>query len=137
MRHFDGKVVLVGAVLDVEDRKLTSKRFITEPEGQGLPARCVNPVMSELYIEGLRRDTIPAVYVHAHAINNLLRGEALHEFDRIAIGLVVLVLTAAMAAVTMTVSFARAGLTLLLGSMVWTGVAIDRQTLICANRPAR
>ncbi|MCZ6895573.1 MAG: adenylate/guanylate cyclase domain-containing protein, partial [Gammaproteobacteria bacterium] len=54
----------------------------------------------------------------------LLRDEALHEFDRSTIGLVVLVLTAAMAAATMTVSFVRAELTLLLGSMVWVGVAI-------------
>ena len=80
--------------------------------------------MSELYIEGLRRDTIPAVYAQAHAINNLLRGEALREFGRGATGLDVLGLTLAMAAVTMTVSFAGAGLTLLLGSVVWTGVTI-------------
>ena len=123
-RHFGGKVVLVGAVLDVEDRKLTSQRLVTAPEGQGLPARCVNPVMSELYIEGLRRDTIPAVYVQAHAINNMLRGDALREFGRGATGLVVLALTFAMAAVTMTLSFAGAGLTLLLGAVAWTGVAI-------------
>ncbi len=32
-RHFDGKVVLIGTVLDVEDRKITSKRFATAPEG--------------------------------------------------------------------------------------------------------
>ncbi len=124
LRHFQGKVVLVGAVLDVEDRRLTSQRFITAPEGQGLPERCVNPVMSELYIEGLRRDTIPAVYVHAQAINNLLRGEALRELDRGATGLIVLGLTAAVAAVTMTLSFVSAGLVLLLGFLVWTGTAI-------------
>ena len=32
-RHFDGKVVLIGTLLDVEDRKVTSKRFATAPEG--------------------------------------------------------------------------------------------------------
>ena len=31
--HFDGKVVLIGTVLDVEDRKITSKRFATAAEG--------------------------------------------------------------------------------------------------------
>ena len=124
LRHFQGKVVLVGVVLDVEDRKLTSQRFITVPEGLGLPERCVNPVMSELYIEGLRRDTIPAVYVHAHAINNLLRGEPLRELGRGVIGLIVLGLTAAVAAATMTLSFVSAGLVLLLGFLIWTGVAI-------------
>ena len=122
-RHFAGKVVLVGAVLDIEDRQLTSKRFITAPEGQGLPERCVNPVMSDLYVEGLRRDTIPAVYIHANAVNNLLRGDALQEFDRLAMGLIVLAITAAMAAVTMAVPFAVAGLTLVAGAVVWTGIA--------------
>jgi adenylate cyclase len=32
-RQFSGKVVLIGTLLDVEDRKITSKRFATEPEG--------------------------------------------------------------------------------------------------------
>src|SRR4029453_16823664 len=32
-RHFEGKVVLIGTLLDVEDRKITSKRFATGPEG--------------------------------------------------------------------------------------------------------
>ena len=32
-KHFDGKVVLLGTVLDVEDRKITSKRFATGAEG--------------------------------------------------------------------------------------------------------
>ena len=123
-RHFAGKVVLVGAVLDIEDRQLTSKRFITTQEGQGLPERCVNPVMSDLYVDGLRRDTIPAVYIHANAVNNLLRGDALQEFDRFTIGLFVLAITTAMAAVTMAVPFAVAGLTLVGGAVVWTGIAI-------------
>ena len=122
-RHFDGKVVLVGAVLDVEDRKLTSKRFITAPEGQGLPERCVNPVMAELYKGELRRDTIPGVYAHAHAVNNLLRGEALRELDRGAVGLITLALAAAVAWVTMTTSFLSAGLALVLVSVAWTALA--------------
>ena len=38
-RHFGGKVVLIGTLLDAEDRKLTSKRFATAPEG-ARAARC-------------------------------------------------------------------------------------------------
>ncbi|MFL5086372.1 MAG: CHASE2 domain-containing protein, partial [Xanthobacteraceae bacterium] len=41
-RHFDGKVVLIGTVLDVEDRKITSKRFATAPEG-ARAERCALP----------------------------------------------------------------------------------------------
>lgn len=78
-RHFAGKVVLFGAVLDVEDRKLTSKRFITAPEGAAQPERCVLPVMRELDRRNVRRDTIPGVYVQAAAITNLIRHNALGE----------------------------------------------------------
>src|SRR5262249_43073877 len=32
-RHFNGKIVLIGTLLDIEDRRITSKRFATAPEG--------------------------------------------------------------------------------------------------------
>jgi adenylate cyclase len=78
---FAGRVVLVGTALDVEDRKLTSMRFATEPEGQAQSVRCALPVMTELY-SGLRRDTLPGVYVHATAIDNILSGGGLRVLER-------------------------------------------------------
>jgi len=42
-RHFDGKVVLIGSVLDIEDRKITSKRFATAPEAASAE-RCALPM---------------------------------------------------------------------------------------------
>jgi adenylate cyclase len=78
-KHFAGKVVLFGAVLDVEDRKLTSKRLATGPEGRNQPERCALPVMDGLFRADVIRDTIPGVYVHAAAVNNLLRHDALRE----------------------------------------------------------
>jgi len=39
-RHFAGKVVLLGGVLDIEDRKLTSMRFITGPDHPSPGERC-------------------------------------------------------------------------------------------------
>lgn len=77
--HFAGKIVLFGAVLDVEDRKLTSQRFVTPREGEGLPKRCILPVMRDLYYSGDRRDTIPGVYVHATAVRNLVTKSAVEE----------------------------------------------------------
>jgi class 3 adenylate cyclase/CHASE2 domain-containing sensor protein len=74
-RHFEGKVVLLGAVLDIEDRKLTSKRFIAAPDSTAY-ARCVHPPLP-LVRADVVRDTIPGVYVHATAVNNLLRRDAL------------------------------------------------------------
>ena len=44
-RNFGGKIVLIGTVLDVEDRKITSKRFATAPRARGRSAaRCRYPL---------------------------------------------------------------------------------------------
>ena len=84
-RYFDGKVVLFGTVLDVEDRHITSKRFATAPgaEGARMP-RCVLPVASSG--GNFVRDSISGVYGHATAVNNLIRREALIEFGRLGSG---------------------------------------------------
>jgi len=77
-RHFKDKVVLIGVTLDVEDRKLTSMRWATQPDAAAAP-RCVLQPMKDLLRGDLRRDSIPGVFIHATAVNNLLRGDALHE----------------------------------------------------------
>jgi class 3 adenylate cyclase/CHASE2 domain-containing sensor protein len=84
-RYFDGKVVLIGTVLDVEDRHITSKRFATAPgaEGAQMP-RCMP---STSFAGGnFVRDSISGVYGHATAVNNLIRHEALVEFGRLGSG---------------------------------------------------
>ena len=98
-RHFDGKVVLIGTLLDVEDRKITSKRFATAPEGAHAE-RCAlaRPAVGQTFI----RDSISGVYIHATAVNNLIRGDALTEFGRVGTGiasfaLAALAVTAALA----------------------------------------
>src|SRR5262249_12459738 len=69
-RNFSGKVVLIGTVLDSEDRKLSSKRFATAPEG-ARAARCATP--EKLDPSGrFRRDSIAGVYLQATAVNNLI-----------------------------------------------------------------
>ena len=68
-RWFAGKVVIFGSVLDIEDRRQTSKRFATSIEGARAP-RCAaesTPVMA-----GFRTSTIAGVYIHATAVNNLI-----------------------------------------------------------------
>jgi adenylate cyclase len=75
--HFSGRVVLLGSVLDVEDRKLTSLRFATAPDAAAYADRCVHAPMSGLLDADIARDSLPGTYVHAFAINNLLRGDLL------------------------------------------------------------
>jgi class 3 adenylate cyclase/CHASE2 domain-containing sensor protein len=82
-RQFADKVVLFGTLLDVEDRKLTSKRFATAPEG-ARAERCVLPVPKTE--QKFARDSISGVYIHATAVNNLLRNDSLREFGRVGTG---------------------------------------------------
>ena len=78
-RNFAGRVVLIGAVLDIEDRRVTSKRFATGIEGARAP-RCVRPAPASFGT--FARDSISGVYIHATAVNNLLRHAALRELGR-------------------------------------------------------
>ncbi len=79
-RHFGGKIVLIGTVLDLEDRKITSKRFATAPEG-ARAERCALPI--PVASQKFARDSIAGVYIHATAVNNLVRDDGLIEFGRI------------------------------------------------------
>jgi serine phosphatase RsbU (regulator of sigma subunit)/CHASE2 domain-containing sensor protein len=106
-RHFDGKVVLIGSVLDVEDRKITSTRFVPAPEGS--PAeRCALPPPTGG--ETFARDSISGVYVHATAVNNLLRGDGLTEFGRRGIGIASFALAALAVVAALTLGPAAAAL---------------------------
>ncbi|MBX9843013.1 MAG: adenylate/guanylate cyclase domain-containing protein [Xanthobacteraceae bacterium] len=94
-KNFAGKVVLIGTVLDVEDRKITSKRFATAPEG-ARAARCAlpPPPQGEGGAQAFKRDSIPGVYIHATAVNNLIRGDSLTEFGPVGTGIVAFILSA-------------------------------------------
>jgi adenylate cyclase len=118
-RNFDGKVVLLGSGLDFEDGKLTSKRFAT---GSGARAteRCVSPSGPAAPIDG---HSIDGVYIHATAINNLLRREPISELGPVWRWLVV---TAGGAAATLAAFFlapAEAALSVLVLTLAWTASA--------------
>ena len=123
-KHFAGKVVLFGAVLDVEDRKLTSKRLATGPEGRSQPERCALPVMDGLFRADVVRDTIPGVYVHAAAVNNLLRHDALREARPEIRYLAILSIALITAAAVMLVSPIFAALATLIGGVIWAEFSV-------------
>jgi len=75
-RWFDGKVVIFATVLDIEDRRMTSKRFATGIEGARAP-RCA--AESTQVTAGSRTSTIAGVYIHATAVNNLISRNAVVE----------------------------------------------------------
>ena len=75
-RWFDGKVVIFGTVLDIEDRQMTSKRFATGIEGARTPHCATESTPAPA---GFRTSRIAGVYVHATAVNNLISRTALVE----------------------------------------------------------
>lgn len=119
-RHFGGKVVLIGTVLDVEDRKVTSKRFATAPEGAAA-VRCVLPTPAAG--QKFSRDSISGVYIHATAVNNLLRGDALTEVGRSGTGIISFALAALTAAAALALGPAAAALAYLGIAAAWTAGA--------------
>ena len=119
-RHFDGKVVLIGTVLDVEDRKVTSKRYATAPEGASA-VRCVLP--SPAAGQKFTRDSIAGVYIHATAVNNLLRGDALTEVGRSGTGIISFALAALTATAALALGPAAAALATFGIAAAWTAGA--------------
>jgi adenylate cyclase len=119
-RHFDGKVVLIGTVLDVEDRKVTSKRYATAPEGASA-VRCVLPAPAAG--QKFTRDSIAGVYIHATAVNNLLRGDALTEVGRSGTGIISFALAALTATAALALGPAAAALATFGIAAAWTAGA--------------
>ncbi len=121
--QFDGKVVLVGSVLDVEDRKITSQRFATGPDGAWFAQRCTLPVLTGLYEESIVRDSIPGSFVHATAVNNLLREDPLRTLPRPLEVMIVILLAVLASAATMTLRPSFAVLAVIGVALAWFAVA--------------
>lgn len=76
---FNGRVVLIGSILDLEDRKVTSARYLGRRDGDRFAGRCVHPVMDEVYGDAVARQTIPGVMIHARAVNDMILGTSLRQ----------------------------------------------------------
>jgi adenylate cyclase len=117
-RHFEGKVVIIGTALDLEDRVITSKRFATAPENSHAE-RCQLPAKpNSVYA----RESIPGVYVHATAVNNLLRRDAVSAFGRMGSALVSALLALCVASAALT--FAPIGAAIASGAIGLGWIAI-------------
>lgn len=88
-RAFAGRVVLIGSMLDLEDRKTTAARYLGRRDGDGFAERCVHPVMASVYGDAVARQTIPGVMVHARAVNDMIAGAALRALPPWSVGALV------------------------------------------------
>jgi adenylate cyclase len=80
-REFADKVVIFGTLVDLEDRKITSKRFATGLDGSRAP-RCALPPAPPTSGQ-FKRSSIAGVYIHATAVHNLIAGDAVVELGRL------------------------------------------------------
>ncbi|MEP4380006.1 MAG: adenylate/guanylate cyclase domain-containing protein [Alphaproteobacteria bacterium] len=123
-RHFAGKVVLFGAVLDVEDRKLSSLRFATAPDLAAFAPRCTLDELPGVLDPGITRDSVPGVYMHAFAVNNLLHGNLLAQAGPGATGMITLALATVVGVATIWFSAWLAGTLAVLVAGLWVGAAV-------------
>ena len=123
-RHFAGKVVLFGGVLDVEDRKLSSLRFATAPDAAAFSERCVLDALPGVLDADLTRDSVPGVYMHAFAVNNLVRGNFLTQAGSASSFAFTLALAVAISGATIWFSAWFAGALALVVSGLWVAAAM-------------
>ena len=119
-RHFQGRTVLIGAVLDIEDRKLTSRRFVKAADGGNYAERCVHSVMP---MNADKRDAIPGVYLHAAAIDNLKALSGLTEIPASVRFLCLLVLALAAALSALRLKLLHAALAFVALIAAWIAIA--------------
>jgi class 3 adenylate cyclase len=120
-RHFDGKIVLFGTLLDVEDQKTTSRRFVTAPEG-AYGERCA--LTSPAQTRAFARNTISGVYVHATAVNNLIERNALIELDHKGAAAVAVAFSALVATGALVLAPVGAVIAYLATALAWTAAAM-------------
>jgi class 3 adenylate cyclase/CHASE2 domain-containing sensor protein len=73
-QEFAGRIVLLGATLDVEDRKVVSARSFVDGEAGYRHLDCADPPAA---VKKPRRTSLPGVFILAQTINDLIRGETL------------------------------------------------------------
>jgi adenylate cyclase len=95
-RQFEGKVVILGTVLNFEDRKLTSMRFSSGLDGAPAP-RCALPRTSPE--PQTVRSSMAGVFVHATAVRDLMANDAVVELG-FPMRTIVTIAVAALAALT-------------------------------------
>jgi adenylate cyclase len=120
-REFSGKIVIFGALLDSEDRKLTSKRFATGLDGSRAP-RCALPVAQPVAGQ-FKRSSIAGVYIHATAVHNLMTKDAVVEPGRLPSAIIGIAFAALAALAARMLTPGTAAIVYLGMIAVWTGFA--------------
>ncbi len=76
-RHFDGKIVLFGTLLNTEDRKITSGRLISDHLQGNTAPRCTGSATPAPSTPSDLTQTISGIFVQATVIDNILNNRDL------------------------------------------------------------
>lgn len=121
-REFAGKIVIFGALLDSEDRKITSKRFATGLDGSRAP-RCALPPAPPTSGQ-FKRSSIAGVYVHATAVHNLMARDAIVEPGRLPTTIIAIAFAALAALAARMLAPGGAAVVYVAMAAIWTCGAI-------------
>lgn len=124
MARFTGKIVLIGTSLDLEDRMTPASRFVLSRQDSTERPRCVTSSNLAASSQIVARKTIPGIFIHAAAINTLIRNAALRIADpELVAGTVggTAILMSLVFYATPPVAGAAAALT---GVVLWTAVGL-------------
>lgn len=122
-RKFAGKVVLVGLVTDLEDRKLSSLRFATANDASAFAERCRLDPPAGLIDDTNARNSLPGVYLHAFAVNNLVRGNFLRDIGPAPSIAITFLVALGMALAALWIAAPAAGVIAVGIWAVWGGIA--------------
>jgi len=119
--NFAGKTVIMGAVLDLQDRRLASNRFIVSPDAVGAPQPCfTNPQTTT----GIARRATPGALIHATAINNLLQRDVVDIVARGPSTAIIFVLSFIIAGLSLRLRLPRAVVVCFSVGLVWTAITV-------------
>jgi adenylate cyclase len=136
-REFGDKVVVIGTLVDVEDRKMTSKRFATAGPDVLKGDRCALPMSRDSAF--VASHMIAGVYVQATAVKNLINRDALSELDRNAVAAITVLFAGLVAIFTLLLGPPGAFITYIGSLFVWTvvaTVAFDHAVVLPLVEPA-
>ena len=119
-RHFDKKVVIFGALLDVEDLKLTSNRWAgviesARAERCALPMPVAEPRFAHSLTSG--------VYIHATGVKNLIERTALNELGPVGSVAVSIAFSIIVATAALSLTPINSVIAYTAAVLAWTGLA--------------
>lgn len=118
-KHFRDKVVLFGAILDIEDRKLASNRFVTHSDYAGAPVGCT---MGQPAVGRSGRNLIPGVLIHATAVHNLINNTYVIRQSPVTLYAIVLAFAFAASLLALRLK-TRTSVSLIVGlGLIWAGI---------------